>query len=316
MSAADTIEVRVAATRWEALSVTSFELCGPEGAELPEWAPGAHIDVHLPSGAIRQYSLCGDPADRTHYRIAVLELIDGRGGSVEAHREMRSGMTVRIGTPRSNFALIDADRYVFVAGGIGITPLLPMIREVERRGIKWTLTYGARTHGHFAFLDELDTDGVELVAQDTDGVIDTAAIVEEASGAAVYCCGPAPLMDALTDRMTRAGRLPDLHLERFSASAPTAGDSNDAGFEVELARSAMVVSVGDDQTVLEAVRAAGVDHPSSCEMGFCGTCEVAVLSGDVDHRDELYTAEERATCAAMLICVSRAKGCGRLVLDI
>ena len=318
MSSTDTLALRVVAARWEAESVTSFEFACPDGSDLPSWEPGAHVDVHLPSGTVRQYSLCGDPAQRDRYRIAVLELPDGRGGSVEAHRELRPGRIIDIGVPRSNFALTDADRYVFVAGGIGITPILPMIREVAARGIKWELVYGAKSDAHFAFTGELDTDSVRVVAQDTDGLIDLSRMVADSADAAVYCCGPAPLMDALVERMAAAGRDAELHLERFGAApvVPSGDGSGDGSFEVELARSAMVVSVRADQSVLEAVRAAGVDHPSSCEMGICGTCETPVLSGEVDHRDDLFTDEERSGCASMLICVSRSKGCGRLVLDL
>jgi ferredoxin-NADP reductase len=313
----DTFAVRVVAARWEADSVTSFELAPTAGGQLPVWEPGAHIDVHLPSGAVRQYSLCGDIADRNRYRIAVLELPAGRGGSVEAHRALRPGQTIEISWPRSNFALVDADRYVFVAGGIGITAILPMIREVSRRGIKWELVYGARSAAHFAFVDELDDRAaVHLVPQDRDGVIDLRRLVAESSGAAVYCCGPTPLMDGLIDRMERCGRSADLHLERFVAATSAAGPGSDGAFELELARSEMVLTVPPEQTVLAAVRAAGVDHPSSCEMGFCGTCETTVLSGRVDHRDELYTDDERAAGTHMLICVSRSQGCSRLVIDI
>ncbi|ORW72431.1 iron-sulfur protein [Mycobacterium saskatchewanense] len=306
--------VRVEAARWEAESVTSFEFVSPTGQDLPIWEPGAHIDVYLPSGAVRQYSLCGDPADRTRYRIAVLELRGGRGGSVEAHRELRCGRIIDIGLPRSNFKLVDADRYVFVAGGIGITPILPMIREVDSRGIKWELVYGARSAAHFAFKGELPSDAVRFVAQDTDGLIDIGDVVDNASGAAVYCCGPPALTDALIDSMNRVGRGRDLHLERFGP-APTRSDTP-GNSEIELARSGLVVSVPPDQSVLEAVRAAGVECPSSCEMGICGTCETSVLAGEVDHRDSLLTEQERTSGASMLICVSRAKGGGRLVLDI
>jgi ferredoxin len=206
-----------------------------------------------------------------------------------------------------------------VAGGIGITPILPMVREVVARGIKWELVYGAKSAAHFAFTDELIDGTVHLVPQDTDGLLDLDTLVDGAAGAVVYCCGPAPLMDALIERMAGAGRGDELYLERFSAATPTAPaatEDGDGAFEIELARSDMVLSVRPDQSVLDAVREAGVEHPSSCEMGFCGTCETTVLSGDVDHRDDLFTPAERASCASLLICVSRAKGCGRLVLDI
>jgi hypothetical protein len=165
-SDAQTLPLRVVAAHWEAKSITSYEFARADGGELPAWEPGAHVDVHLPSGMVRQYSLCGDPADSTRYRIAVLELPAGRGGSVEVHRELRPGRVIEIGLPRSSFILAEADRYVFVAGGIGITLMLPMIREVQRRGGAWELVYGARTAEHFAFvsvshngLSALPTDG-------------------------------------------------------------------------------------------------------------------------------------------------------------
>ena len=158
--------------------------------------------MHLPSGTVRQYSLCGDPAQRDRYRIAVLELPDGRGGSMEAHRELRPGRIIDIGVPRSNFALTDADRYVFVAGGIGITPILPMIREVATRGIKWELVYGAKSDAHFAFTGERPPTALRVVAQDTDGPDRFGRRGRRRRRwRLVYCCGPAPLMDSLIERM-------------------------------------------------------------------------------------------------------------------
>ena len=304
----------MAVARREADGVTSYELVAPDGADLPRWTPGSHLDVHLPSGAVRQYSLCGDPADRRIYRIAVLAQPAGRGGSVEVHRELRPGVVLRFGLPRSNFELVPARRYVFVAGGIGITPILPMIRQVAASGLEWELVYGARTAGHLAFLDELATLGgtVTTLPQDTAGLIDLDTLVKDADDAAVFCCGPTPLMDALAAKMAAVGRAGTLHLERFAPVASVAADERE--FEVELALSGLTVPVRPDESVLEAVRAAGVDIPSSCEMGICGTCETKVLDGDVDHRDDLFTPAERATCGTMLVCVSRA--CGRrLVLE-
>lgn len=320
MSRANTLRVRVQRMCFEAEGVTSYELVPTDGANrLPAWAPGAHIDVQLPSGTVRQYSLCGDPDDAGRYRIAVLEQPRGRGGSVEVHASLRPGMYVQIGSPRESFNLVQAPRYVFVAGGIGITPLLPMIHRVHRAGRQWQLVYGARDLSHMAFLDELtwlDEQRVRAVAQDVDGLIDVALVAADAGDAEVYCCGPEPLIDAVQSEMARAGRSAHLHVERFGPAAPT-GSTGPAGdvFQVELLRSGVVVDVPPEQTVLDAVRAAGVDAPSSCEMGICGTCETKVLSGTVDHRDELLTEEEKAGGSTMLICVSRA-ACPRLVLDL
>ncbi|NMO01947.1 oxidoreductase [Gordonia sp. TBRC 11910] len=312
-----TMTLQVVAAVLQASSITSYELARTDGGVLPAWEPGAHIDVHLPSGTVRQYSLCGDPADRSRYRIAVLEITDGRGGSVEVHRELRPGRQIEISSPRSNFELIDAPAYVFVAGGIGITPILPMIRTVAQRGLPWELIYGARSVRHFAFADELavdDSGAVRYFAQETDGHIDLESVVAGSSGAAVYCCGPTGLMDALTDAMSAAGRVEDLYIERFAPVAQPV-DENAGDFTVELTLSGVSVDVSPDQSILDAVRAAGVDAPSSCEMGICGTCETKVVAGDVDHRDDLLTEDERATCGSMMICVSRA--CGKkLVLEL
>lgn len=318
--ATGTIPVRVMVARWESERVTSYELVATDGTELPAWEPGAHLDLHLPSGTIRQYSLCGDPEDRSHYRVAVLHVVDGRGGSAEVHRELRPGAELEIGCPRADFQLSDAPQYVFVAGGIGITPLLPMIREVRRRRLPWELVYGARSAQHFTFAAELEGLGGELgkprfVAQDTDGHIDLAAVAKDSTGAAVYTCGPAAMMDALAEQMAVVGRADDLHLERFSAAPVPAGEELGDTFEVELASSGQVITVGPDETVLEAVRSAGVEHLSSCEMGICGTCETRVLSGAIDHRDDLLTDQEREAGDTMMICVSRAR-CPRLVLDL
>jgi len=297
--------------------IRAFELVPDRDEPLPRWEPGAHIDLHLPSGAVRQYSLCGEP-DAGGYRIAVLEVADGRGGSIEVHRDFREGTVVEIGGPRNDFRLEDAPAYLFVAGGIGITPILSMVRSVARAGKPWRLVYGARTSAHFAFVDEIDalaaeTWGiVEYIPQDRAGHPDLAALVRASRGHAVYCCGPAPLMDALGAEMAAQGRAGQLTIERFTA-APLVEDPVAATFEIELAESGLTLTVAPEESVLEAIRAAGVDVPSSCEMGICGTCETRVVAGEVDHRDSLLTDAEREAGDVMMICVSRA-ACSRLVL--
>ncbi|MGV9713511.1 PDR/VanB family oxidoreductase [Gordonia sp. NPDC003424] len=311
------IPLRVEATRREAAGITSFELASPDGSALAPWEPGAHIDVHLPSGTVRQYSLCGDPGRIDRYRIGVLELPDGRGGSIEAHRELRCGTIVHVGSPRQNFPFADHADYVFVAGGIGITPLLPMMAAAARAGRSWSLFYAARSGDHFAFRDEIAIlPGGE--AHLVQGPLDLDEIVSTATESEVYCCGPVTLMDALADKLDAVGRGAHLHCERFAAAAPVPTDSNPENpstFEIELAQSGTTVTVDDGVSVLDAIRSAGVDHPSSCEMGFCGTCEVKVLAGTVDHRDDLLTDDEKAAGATMMPCVSRA-ACARLVLDV
>lgn len=314
----DTLAVRVESARREAAGINSYEFVAADGSALPAWDPGAHIDIYLPSGLVRQYSLCGDPDASARYRVAILELPAGRGGSVEAHRELRPGVIIRIGLPRQNFALGETTRYVFVAGGIGITPLLPMLGSLARRGDSWQLFYAARSPEHFAFVDEitkLDGGRVHLVA----GNLDFQPVIAAAGTGAVYCCGPIAMMDALRDAMSGCASGAQLHTERFGAAPIAAAETPTSapigGFEVELARSGRKIFVGDSESLLDALRASGVVHPSSCEMGFCGTCEVKVLDGDIDHRDDLLTAAERATNATMMPCVSRAAS-ARLVLDL
>ncbi|MEU8676004.1 PDR/VanB family oxidoreductase [Streptomyces sp. NPDC048560] len=284
------------------------------GEDLPAWQPGAHLDLVLPSGLVRQYSLCGDPADRDAYTVAPRLVEDGRGGSREVHTHLHEGTEVRARGPRNRFPLVEAPAYVFVAGGIGITPILPMLRAVAASGADWRLLYGGRTRASLPFLDEIEklgADGgrVTVVAEDEAGRPDAAAALAQAApGTAVYVCGPGPLMDAV------AAALPDgcsLHLERFTAA--TGADPAATSFDVELRRSGSTVRVEAGRSVLAAVREALPYVPYSCEQGFCGTCRQRVLEGAIDHRDELLTDAERED--SMLLCVSRCRG-DRLVLDL
>ncbi|MEV6743868.1 PDR/VanB family oxidoreductase [Streptomyces sp. NPDC051080] len=285
-----------------------------EGSALPPWQPGAHLDLLLPSGLVRQYSLCGDPADPDTYTIATRLVEDGRGGSREVHAQLHEGEEVEIRDPRNRFPLAGAPAYLFVAGGIGITPILPMLRSVAASGADWRLLYGGRTRASMPFLDEIEKLGAEggrvtVVAEDEAGHPDAAAaLAETAEGTAVYCCGPEPLMDAVTAALP-PGRT--LHLERFTAGAASSAGSGP--FEVELRRSGRTVRVAADRSVLAAVREEVPYVSYSCEQGFCGTCQQRVLEGEIDHRDELLTDSERND--SMLICVSRCRG-ERLVLDL
>ncbi|MEU8955651.1 PDR/VanB family oxidoreductase [Streptomyces sp. NPDC048518] len=288
-----------------------------EGATLPPWEPGAHLDLVLPSGLVRQYSLCGDPEDSSSYTVATRLIAagqGGRGGSLEVHERLREGVEVEVRGPRNRFPLADAASYVFVAGGIGITPILPMLRAVEAAGAPWRLLYGGRSRGSMPFLEEVEKLGgagrgrVTVVAEDEDGLPDVAAFLAGAAReAAVHVCGPEPLMDAVDAALPEGCTL---HLERFSPRADAEGNT---AFEVELRRSGRTVAVAADTTVLAAVRAALPDTAYSCEQGFCGTCQQRVVEGEIDHRDELLTDGERA--GSMLICVSRVRG-ERLVLDM
>jgi ferredoxin-NADP reductase len=295
--------------------VVLLVLRDPDGAELPAWTPGAHIDLVLGDGLVRQYSLCGDPADRTTWRIAVLREPGGRGGSAFVHDELHPGTAIVTRGPRNHFPLHPAPRYLFIAGGIGITPILPMIGAVA--GAQWRLVYGGRTAASMAFARELREahgDRVTLRPQDEHGLLDLDALLaDEPPDTLVYCCGPAPLLEAVERRCAdRPGGT--LHMERFTpkdAGAPVLAES----FEVELAVTGRTLTVPPERSILEVVEEAGVQILSSCREGTCGTCETAVLAGAVDHRDSLLTADERAANDTMFICVSRA-ACPKLVLDL
>lgn len=298
--------------------VVGLVLRDADGAELPAWTPGAHIDLELGPAhgqrLVRQYSLCGDPADRRAWRIAVLREPGSRGGSSYVHERLAAGATLRVDGPRNHFPLLDAAGYLFVAGGIGITPLLPMIAAADAAGRPWRLVYGGRRRASMAFLDRLDGygDRVSVRPQDETGLLDLDPLLAAPEpGVLVYCCGPEPLLAAVESRCAGwpAG---SLRVERF---APRPGEFTDGDFEVELARSGCVVPVPAGVPILRAVRSAGVEVLSSCEEGTCGTCETGVLAGRVEHRDSVLTDAEREAGDVMMICVSRALD-ARLVLDL
>ncbi|MBT2414780.1 oxidoreductase [Streptomyces sp. ISL-12] len=305
-------ELVVADVRPAADAVLALTLRHPLGGPLPAWEPGAHIDVLLGPGLERQYSLCGDPADREAWRIAVLREDAGRGGSAYVHEHLGRGGTVRVRGPRNHFRLEPAARYRFIAGGIGITPLLPMLAAAERAGAGWSLLYGGRSRSSMAFTGELARygDRVTLAPEDETGLLDLATVLDGVpDGTLVYCCGPGPLLDAVEERCPPRV----LRTERFRPKERLPLDND--GFEVVLARSGRTVAVPPDVSVLDAVRAAGAEVLFSCTEGTCGTCETEVVEGVPDHRDSVLTEEERAAGETMLICVSRCRG-KRLVLDL
>ncbi|KOU78029.1 ferredoxin [Streptomyces sp. MMG1533] len=292
--------------------VLSLTLRHPLGERLPAWEPGAHIDVVLGPELERQYSLCSDPDDRDAWRIAVLREPDGRGGSAHVHGQLGQGDKVRVRGPRNHFALKPAPRYRFVAGGIGITPILPMLAAAEAAGAEWTLLYGGRSRESMAFTGELGRygDRVTIAPQDETGLLDLGSVLDEVpEDTLVYCCGPGPLLDAVEARCPAGA----LHVERFQPKEQETGENTE--FEVELARSGRTLTVPVDVSVLDAVRSAGVEVLFSCTEGTCGTCETDVLDGTPDHRDSVLTDEEREAGETMLICVSRCRG-KRLVLDL
>ncbi|MEU8494555.1 PDR/VanB family oxidoreductase [Pseudonocardia alni] len=309
-------ELRLEVEKKELLAddVVLLTLRDPSGAELPEWTPGAHLDLVLTADLVRQYSLCGDPGERSVYRVAVLREPAGRGGSAHVHDVVAEGDTVLVRGPRNRFALVDAPGYVFVAGGIGITPLVPMIAAAHAAGADWQLVHGGRSRASMAFteLAGRHPDRVALVPQDEAGLLDVAGILAAAAGRPVYCCGPEGLLAAVEAEGERLG-VP-VHVERFSAR-PGALDGPDEAFEVELSGSGTVVAVPAGCSILDALEGAGIATLSSCREGTCGTCETGVLAGEPDHRDSLLTEEEQASNEVMMLCVSRSRS-PRLVLEL
>jgi ferredoxin-NADP reductase len=311
------LRLQVDQRRTGADGVVVLDLREPGGTELPEWSAGAHVDLKLPGGLTRQYSLCGDPSDRSVWRIGVLREPNSRGGSEHVHRKLHEGEFVDVSGPRNHFALEPSPRYLFIAGGIGITPILAMITATERAGAHWELHYGGRSRRSMAFLESLEEmtgDRVVLHPNDEVGLIDLDRILgTPRSDTLVYCCGPEPLLTAVEQRCSE-WPTGSLHLERFApkeVNAPVLSDS----FEVELAITGLTVTVPPDKSIIEVLEEARVSVPSSCLEGTCGTCETQVLEGQVDHRDSLLTPDEQAANDTIFICVSRA-ACGRLVLDL
>ncbi|MBB5915066.1 ferredoxin-NADP reductase [Nocardia transvalensis] len=288
----------------QAPDVVSVTLRDPAGRPLPAWRPGAHLDVFLPSGRQRQYSLCGDPDDRFRYRIAV-RLIPGGSGSREVHEELSAGDRIRIRGPRNAFTFVDAPSYLFLAGGIGITPILPMVKAAGSRG---RLVYTGRSRATMPFLDELPD--ADIRPDDEYGAPDVAELIATAKpGAAVYVCGPPPMLTAAQRSMFTLNPTGSLHTERFSP--PPVVDGKE--FVLTLARTGTTVRVGADETALTAIQRTVPDVAYSCRQGYCGTCKVRVLAGAVDHRDHTLTDTDRRD--RMLVCVSRADD-DEVVLDL
>ncbi|WP_216206578.1 PDR/VanB family oxidoreductase [Amycolatopsis aidingensis] len=296
----------------EAEGVVSLLLARPDGAPLPAWRPGAHLDLVLPSGRVRQYSLCGDPGDRARYRIATRR-IPGGSGSAEVHG-LIPGDRVTARGPRNAFPFVAAEAYLFIAGGIGITPILPMVRRAAATGADWRLVYTGRTLDSMPFRSELAglPTGRIWLRPDTDYGMPAsgAELLEHAPpGATVYCCGPVPMITGV--RLDLPGSpARAVHFERFSAPPIVRGKP----FTLRLARSGTTLPVPADRSALDVVREAVPGVAYSCRQGFCRTCKVRVLDGEPEHRDNVLTAEERAR--GMLLCVSRAAEGHALTLDL
>lgn len=297
--------------------VVALTFVSPNGDTLPSWSPGAHIDLVLADDLVRQYSLCGNPGDDATWRVGVLRTPDSRGGSRLVHQSLTGGASVTIRGPRNHFPLAPAANYLFIAGGIGITPMLPMIAQAEAAGATWRLLYGGRRRASMAFLPELIPygDRVTIAPQDEVGVLDLdEALGTPQEGTLVYCCGPEGLLTAV-ETLCKNWPSGSLHLERFAAKPLNPSDVTDGVFELVLQQTGVTVTVAPDVTVFDAAVAAGANVLGSCMAGVCGTCETEVVEGEVDHRDSVLNEEERAANEFMMICVSRCKS-ARLVLDI
>ncbi|MDP3551823.1 MAG: PDR/VanB family oxidoreductase [Novosphingobium sp.] len=311
------LDVIITARRPVADGVIQLDLAPSSGGDLPPWEPGAHIDVILANGDVRQYSLCGDPACRTQWSIGVLRETEGRGGSRFIHDTFHAGDRVAVRGPRNHFALAPASRYIFIAGGIGITPILPMIRAADAAGADWRLAYGGRTRASMAFREDLAEHGVRVSFQPFDdcGHIDLASLLDSpAPDTLIYACGPEPLLAAIEQKSVNwpAGAL---HVERFAAK-PLDDAESAADFEVELAKSGHVFTIPADRSIMEVIEGEGMDVLYSCRMGVCGSCETRVLSGEIDHRDSVLDDMDKAGNDRMIICVSRGVAGKRIVLDL
>lgn len=312
--------LRVNAITDETLSIKTFELVDPEGLDLPLFTAGSHVDITLPDGQLRQYSLCNAPAERHHYLLGVLRETIGRGGSRQMHERLLVGDLLQVSMPRNNFPLDEsATRHLLIAGGIGVTPLMAMVHSLQVRGADFALHYCTRDAAQTAFRAVLGANGVApRVRLHHDGGVpgrglDVAALLATvAPGTHVYCCGPAGLMAAVKAASAHwpAGQI---HFEHFAAPVASVVVGGGATFEVEIASTGAVYPVPPDRSILSVLLSEGLLVDSSCEAGVCGTCTTRYLSGEPDHRDfVLSDAEQREL---VMVCVSRAKS-ARLVLDL
>lgn len=315
------IKVRVASRAQAAEGIVRLDLVSAEGRDLPPFEAGAHIDLFLANGLTRQYSLCGDPAERGFYRIAVLREPASRGGSAHVHEALTEGATLEISPPRNLFALDEtAEEHVLFAGGVGVTPILAMAKRLTTLGHPFALHYCARDRSRAAFLDELSAAPLSSAARlsfDTEPKtrldLDT-ALAGPAPGRRLYVCGPGGFMAHVIDGALARGWAPNqIRKEHFAAATVT--DGPDQAFELVIKSSGQVVTVTADQTAAQALEAAGVFVPVSCEQGVCGTCLTRVVDGEPDHRDAFQTDDERAANDQFTPCCSRARS-PRLVLDL
>ena len=308
--------MRVASVYDIGIDIRRYDLLAADGRPLPAFDAGSHLDVHVPSGAVRQYSLCGDPRIHDRYTIAVKRERSGRGGSISMHDNVEVGSVLGIQGPRNLFSLAaSARRSLLIAGGIGITPIYAMVQTLDAAGRDWELHYCARSEQHAAFypeLRELSSTRVHTYFAEVP-LLDAGALLCAPDGTTdVYCCGPQSLMESVIDGSSH-WKEGSVHFEWFAAPDVKSGPNE--AFEVALVRSGLVLTVPADRSILQVAREHGIDVPSACEEGVCGTCETRILAGEADHRDMLLSAAERAANRSMMICCSRAKS-ARLELDL
>lgn len=317
-------EVRVTQMTWEADGVVSVRLGRIESNDpLPPWEPGAHIDIYVPDGTTRQYSLCGDPGDLSSWQFAVLREPEGRGGSAFIHEQLRVGDRLLVTRPKQSFALEDASFHALVAGGVGITPMMTMAEELARTGRPFHLTYGGRTRTSMAFCQRLEAlgDHVTVLAEDTDGRADLEAVVRDMpEGGLVYVCGPVGLLRAVeaAAEAVHGAEQDIVRFELFSRAGvePQESAALDAdNYELVLTESGHTLRLSPEANILEVVLALGLDVENDCRDGICGSCITPIRSGTADHRDLVLTKREKAAMDKMLICVSRPT-CARLELEL
>ena len=310
------IEVRLTAIRYAARDTNLYELTGLDGNPLPAYAPGAHIDLHLPNGLIRQYSLIKAEPDPASYTVGVKRDPASRGGSRCVHDELRVGKTLEISAPRNNFPLLEnANHVILLAGGIGITPIWCMVQRLKKLGRSWKLYYACRSRSDMAFLQALEAMTSAQFHFDDESAgkfLDVASIVAGArKDAHLYCCGPTPMLKAF-EAATANWPRQQTHVEYFT---PKQAADKRGGFVVELARSRQEFVIPEGKTILQVLLDAGVDVDYSCELGICGACEQRVISGTPEHRDAILTEEEQASNTKVMICCAGCKS-ERLVLDL
>ncbi|MCI3946177.1 Ferredoxin-NADP reductase [Pseudomonas syringae] len=299
-------------------SIVSIDLAPVGSDSLQAFDPGAHIDVHLPNGLVRSYSLMGTSAYSGHYRLGVLHDRQSRGGSAFIHQYLRAGVLLKVSPPRNNFPVASAKHAVFIAGGIGITPLIGMARQLKERGAAVELLYCARSEGEMAFRDELAglSGGVSYHFDDQQGRPPYLQSFMQGFPADThfYCCGPAPMLTAF-DQACSSLRIRHSHTERFSGVVTPIPEGIGKGHQVILSRSGKQLHHDGQGSLLDALIATGHNVSYSCREGVCGACEVSVLEGALEHRDAVLSASERASGKTMMICVSRCTS-DRLVLDM